>query len=187
MAMRRHNMQTSVAAPQRGAALVVGMLLLLVLTVVGVTGMSTAVLEQKMAANYRDRDLAFQAAEFALREGERYVQNTVLDASNFDAACNGGMCLPADAANGDIPVWRDTTLNVWSNSGRHRTYQINAAEVRSLPIYIIEWMGYVPPVGSAPTYSPGPGDPQMFRITAVGYGGTDAARVMLQSTYQKEP
>jgi Tfp pilus assembly protein PilX len=48
---------------ERGAALVVGLVLLLVLTVLGVSGMNTATLELVMANNTQSQQLAFQAAE----------------------------------------------------------------------------------------------------------------------------
>lgn len=53
---------------QRGVALVVGMLLLLVLTILGTTGMATAVLELRMAANAQYHARAFQAAEFGIQQ-----------------------------------------------------------------------------------------------------------------------
>ena len=48
---------------QRGAALVVGLVLMLILTLLGVSGMNTASLELTMAANAQAQQLAFQAAE----------------------------------------------------------------------------------------------------------------------------
>jgi type IV pilus assembly protein PilX len=48
---------------QSGAALVVGLLLLLVLTVLAISGMSTASLELVMAGNTQYHQNAFQAAE----------------------------------------------------------------------------------------------------------------------------
>ncbi|HEY5665879.1 MAG TPA: pilus assembly PilX N-terminal domain-containing protein [Gammaproteobacteria bacterium] len=48
---------------QRGAALVVGLVLMLILTILGVSGMNTATLELTMAANAQAGQLAFQAAE----------------------------------------------------------------------------------------------------------------------------
>jgi hypothetical protein len=50
-------------ARQRGAALVVGLLLLLVLTVLAISGMTMATLELQMAGNYQFEERAFQAAE----------------------------------------------------------------------------------------------------------------------------
>ena len=48
---------------ERGAALVVGLILLLVLTLLAVTGMNTASTELVMAGNEQYRQNAFQAAE----------------------------------------------------------------------------------------------------------------------------
>jgi len=50
-------------AAQRGATLIVGLVLLLVLTVVGVSGMNTATMEITMAANTQFQEDAFQQAE----------------------------------------------------------------------------------------------------------------------------
>lgn len=59
---------------QRGAALVVGLLLLLVLTLLAISGMNTASLELMMAGNEQYRQNAFQAAEtgieHAIRDGQ---------------------------------------------------------------------------------------------------------------------
>jgi type IV pilus assembly protein PilX len=48
---------------QRGAALVVGMILLLILTVLGVSGMNSSVFGLTMASNAQFFQNAFQAAE----------------------------------------------------------------------------------------------------------------------------
>jgi type IV pilus assembly protein PilX len=48
---------------QQGAALVVGLILLLVLTVLAVSGMNTSTLELTMAGNVQYQQNAFQAAE----------------------------------------------------------------------------------------------------------------------------
>jgi len=48
---------------QRGAALIVGLVMLLVLTILGISGMNMATLELQMAGNTQAQELAFQAAE----------------------------------------------------------------------------------------------------------------------------
>jgi type IV pilus assembly protein PilX len=55
---------------QHGAILVTSMLLLLVLTVLGVTMMKMTGMQERMAGNTRDISIALQGAEAALREGE---------------------------------------------------------------------------------------------------------------------
>ena len=53
-------------ARQTGATLIVGLVLLLVLTVLGVSGMNTATMEITMAGNTQFQQDAFQAAETAI-------------------------------------------------------------------------------------------------------------------------
>ena len=53
---------------QSGAALVVGLLLLLVLTILAISGMTTATLELQMAGNEQYQDRAFQAAEAGIEQ-----------------------------------------------------------------------------------------------------------------------
>ena len=57
---------------QRGAALVMALVILLILTILGVTAMSTSSLEQKMAGNIQDLTRAFQAAESGV---DRVIDN----------------------------------------------------------------------------------------------------------------
>src|SRR5262245_66081716 len=56
------------AASQRGATLIVGLVLLLVLTIVGGSGMHTATMEINMAANTQFQQDAFQMTEDGLDE-----------------------------------------------------------------------------------------------------------------------
>jgi len=60
---------------QNGSALIISLLMLLVLTMLGITSMSTSTLEEKMAANDRNQKLNFQDAESALVESETEIIN----------------------------------------------------------------------------------------------------------------
>jgi type IV pilus assembly protein PilX len=53
---------------QSGVALVVGLLLLLVLTILAISGMTTATLELQMAGNEQYQERAFQAAEAGVEQ-----------------------------------------------------------------------------------------------------------------------
>ena len=55
-----------VRSRQRGAALVVALVLLMILTVLGISGMTTATLQLTMAGNAQFHQQAFQAAETGL-------------------------------------------------------------------------------------------------------------------------
>ena len=182
--------------------MVVALLILLVLTVLGVAGMSTTSLEERMAGNSRDREIAFQAAETALREGEAFIgaanftnlptdPYNPLTGDNFTANCTGGyangLCAPAEAGHDD--VWEDSTLAVWTTAGSHRAATTALTYVKTAPLYIIEYLGpQVKPPETAVTCAANPSPcPQMFRITARATGGTTNALVMLQSVYKKSP
>lgn len=70
--MNRHPIAPS-SQRQNGAALIVGLLFLVVLTMIGVTAARMSSLEERMSGNLRDRSLAMQAAELALRDAERDI------------------------------------------------------------------------------------------------------------------
>jgi type IV pilus assembly protein PilX len=63
MSMQSIGMSPGGRQNERGAALVVGLLLLLVLTILAVSGMTTASLEMLMAGNEQYQERAFQAAD----------------------------------------------------------------------------------------------------------------------------
>src|SRR6266705_766926 len=85
---------------QLGVALVIALVFLLLLTILGITAMSTTSLEEKMAGNVKDRNSALQSAEIALVTGENWVAN-LLDKPNFPNESTG-MYLPSAT---DKPVW----------------------------------------------------------------------------------
>ena len=73
---------------QRGAVLVVALIMLLLLTIIGLASMRGTGLQESMAGNLRDGHLALQAAEAALRKGEAHVEDMFLNntLSSLDAA-----------------------------------------------------------------------------------------------------
>jgi type IV pilus assembly protein PilX len=77
------------AAPQSGAVLVVSLLLLLVMTVLALTASQTTRLQERMAGNARDLDLAFQASEAGLRAAEIRIDDTVAINAGQNNDCAG--------------------------------------------------------------------------------------------------
>jgi Tfp pilus assembly protein PilX len=71
-------------ARQQGAALVVGLLLLLVLTILAISGMTTASLEMLMAGNEQYQERAFQAADSAVERAiTAGIYNTNATVGNY--------------------------------------------------------------------------------------------------------
>lgn len=67
------------AGRQQGAALVVGLILLLVLTILAVSGVLTSTMELRMVRNTQSQERAFQAAEVAVEDA---LANPVLSTSS---------------------------------------------------------------------------------------------------------
>ncbi len=66
--MRTTSRLPPAAADQQGAALVVGLVLLLVLTILAVSGVAMSTLELRMVGNQQQQERAFQAAEVAIED-----------------------------------------------------------------------------------------------------------------------
>lgn len=66
--------------PQHGVALLTALIFLVVLTLLGIGVFSTTTSEEKMARNFRDKEIAYQGAEAALNEAK------ILITASYNAA-----------------------------------------------------------------------------------------------------
>lgn len=163
---------------QEGAVLFISLIMLLAMTLIGVTGMQGTIMEEKMAGNSLDINRSFQATEAALREAESYLQSATLP--TFDGTTTG-LYQPTDA--GTTPLWEQ---NIW-NASSARTYSgtFSGMTLASAPMYIIEELAPVPdPTGSIAADEPLP-DAGIYRVTARGTGGSDKSITILQATYKR--
>lgn len=75
---------------QRGMALLVSLVFLLLLTLIGLSSMQSATLQEKMTSSVMQRNQSFQMAEAALRVGESAVQ-----AESYSLpVCTAAQCAP---------------------------------------------------------------------------------------------
>jgi type IV pilus assembly protein PilX len=173
------NLSTCHARPglrQRGAVLVVSLIILLLLTIVGITAMHTTTMEEKMAGNTRDRDLAFQSAEAALRDGEAYIEG-------LTATSGFGSTTGLYSETDDAPDWTSSTS--WDNS-HSKPYSGTIAGVDSQPRYYIKILAVVARTRTSKVLPPTVGGTvTIFRITARGVGSSPNSEVVLQSRYGK--
>ena len=170
-----HGTQRSMSSSvlQRGTALIVAMVMLLVLTLLGVTAVRNTTLQERMAGNLRDSNLAFQAAERALRDGEKFLRSPTLPP--FTGA--NGLLVMHDQA-GEAAFW---SAYDWAGNGRAAA---GVLEVASAPLYVIEELPPVPVAGGSERFGPLP-DIGFYRVTAQGVGGTSDAVSILQTTYRR--
>ena len=168
---------------QRGAALIISLLFLVMLTLLGVGAMTSTTLEEKMAGNARDYGVALQAGEAALRDAwEDLISGRIVKETGFNAACTDGLCTSPTTTS--TPLW--LSLN-WSAAGPSLAYGSKTAApplptgvggVAEQPRYIIEAFKNKKALESA-------SDPQfIYRVTVRAVGGTTAASTILQSTYK---
>lgn len=178
-AMRKQDI--SLQNGQGGAALIVSLLLLLVMTIIGVTAMQTNILEEKMAGNDRDISLSLQAAEAALRAGEATIEGIVSPAAAFNGETGGHY-----PEGSDVNVFSDAT---WT-ADNSLEYGADIENIGTRPRYIIEFVGEIGTgtsdvnIGGYGETS-GQGTLNSFLITARGTGGSDTTVTLLQSYYAK--
>lgn len=181
-----------VAFAQRGAVLITGLIFLVVLTLLGTAALQGTVLEEKMAGNLRDEMLAFQAAEAALRSGERFLEQVTLPEFNGE---NGLYYFACSLASNSVEEDQDlgTCLSMpdlhtemdWDASGR--AIDVIVDSVTSQPRYVIEQLASVSLMGDGGSaqQSGSSLNARVFRVIARGVGGTEVATALLQSTYQR--
>ena len=117
---------------QRGATLVVVLILLLLMTLLGLASLRSTVLEERMTSNLLDRSLSFQVAEAGLREAEAAMS---LNPAFPAVGCNAGLCArPVPTA---IDRWLDPGFTAW------RTGTVSDPNTAA-PRYIAEDMGEGP-------------------------------------------
>lgn len=189
---------------QQGVVLFVALVFLVMLTVIGISLFGTTTGEEKMARNYRDYNLAFQAAESALRDAEIRITGYWVYGVNpsgtplpleplvFTANCTNGLCNQAatqpvyttysmtaapSVGLGDCPGSCDGKGN---GTGTGSPTIASPALTASQPRYLIEAVPWSPP-GSSLSDAGGGGT--AYRITARGAGRAATTQVLLQEVF----
>lgn len=167
---------------QAGSALVIALLLLIVMTLLGLTSMRSSTLEERMAGNAQDINLSFQAAEAGLRDAEAFIETIV-----SPAAFNGTNGLLGESD--DEPDFFNASTWTGSNS---RVYTGTAlSSVDQQPRYIIKYLGDVTNTSAANLAGNIRGYGQqansltvsIFRVTVKGTGQNPNTTTVLQGQY----
>ncbi|MFT3762135.1 MAG: PilX N-terminal domain-containing pilus assembly protein [Pseudoxanthomonas sp.] len=125
---RRRNMPSRSApsfatvASQRGAALYVALVILILLALMGIVGMQVSVLQEKMSANYRNTNVAFQNAEASARRTECFIEAQVnretpaadCTAVDIDTICTNEWDASEWAQDQALPSTPDPAVNARS-------------------------------------------------------------------------
>jgi type IV pilus assembly protein PilX len=162
-------------ARQEGAVLVVSLLLLLIMTLLALGASQSTKLQERMAGNQRDMELALQSAEAGLRKAEEVLApgHILVICSTAGPACEAYRrnTLPANMTRNTDAWW-----DLWG-----RDY-VEAMGVAKQPEYVIEHLA-----DSSDTLSRGGSYLTVIRdfnrATARSSGLTQTAQAVVQSTY----
>lgn len=166
---------------QRGMTLIIALIILLILSLLGVTGVMNATFEERMARNNREYNVALQAAETALRDAEKELnpQTTnrlIFKAVGFKSDCSNGLCA-SSTLDWSKAVDYATNTKAGLNSMNALTTS-GIGKVAQQPKYLIEVMPDPLSCCNAASMR------YIYRLTALGYGSTDNAQVILQEVYR---
>jgi type IV pilus assembly protein PilX len=172
---------------QRGMVLVTSLVILMILTMLGLSSVQGTSIQELISRNQRDGNLAFNAAETAIVDAEATLAG--LSATGWKAIVDGNFSI-----GGSPRVYNAMLLGSFfentaepASSGFGNNVQVSLSDVSVQPIFFIEYLGMVTTdedrlnidnIGQNPTTNI-----QMFRITAQGRGGTRAAVAIVQSNY----
>ena len=119
---------------QQGVALVVSLIILVSLTMLGLTSIQRTTTDLAMAGNQRETGLMFQAAEVGLSSAETFIGNSTTNA-DFNNAGLGLITVPDDnpAYNGP-----DYFRPNWNTSSQQTATALDAWEQ---PRFMIEYLG----------------------------------------------
>lgn len=194
--MRKQNTLTGIPTSdgQRGSALFIVLMVMIVVAFLVVTAAQSYNTEQRISANESDRKLALSLAEAALREGEFQVLDLEYTADSkvtFSENCENGLCTAVNVRTNDaneetfdnIVVKGKPTVEAVkrpcpAKSGKNSTdlcidnqgveYKKGTGNVSKMPLYIIEYLGVK-------------NGQNVYRVTAKAWGKNANTVVVLQS------
>ena len=178
-----HTLQS--AKRQKGAVLAVSLILLLVMTMLAISGGQAVRMQERMAGNLRDVDLALQGAEAGLRDAERQI----LALTSLPASCTSATA--TGCAMFDTGVLRTTaTFDLrthgqtwWNDSARDYRGATSLGGISRDPQFVIERAAMICDHVEGPCLE---GENiYFFRNTARSPGATSVADVRLESTFSR--
>ena len=179
---------------QRGIALITSLLLLLIITILGISMFRGLGSQEKIAGNLREKDRALHAAESA----QQYAEWWLLQGNN--ASSGSVTCVPGQNANlgqgqicnqtltaaaglaaghtaGDVALpWN---LAVTYTPPNMSTYAAGQSGTSGDPPYFASPGFYIADLGRAADNAG-----EVYQIDAYGYGGASTTVAIVESTYE---
>ena len=169
--------QSAIRTPssQRGAVLIMSLIILAAITLLGVTNIESSSMQMKMVTSQKERNIKFSVAESALRQVETLLETQFMPIKDdlytdctrgnrcFNETCANGFCFQGNyqsdtATELACEVYDDSITarrryweepDIWSTSSTHKTLNSVIVEGQSYtPKYIIEFLCFVDPVAN---------------------------------------
>lgn len=160
---------------ERGAALITALIILLVMTLLGITAVTTSSLQERMAGNMRDQYMAQQAGDSIIRDGENWIFKLLTRPT------------PACSPSPTERVWDYSCLDVaaqndawWAANGY--TSNVSNAYVNQNPRYVNEHLQRVSEGSLADNKKV---FRHYYRTNGWSVGASDYARGLFRSVYSR--
>ena len=181
----------------QGFSLIAILLMMVALAMLALGAMNSSIIQERMVGNARDRHVALQAAESAIRDAELDIEANPDAASGFSEGCANGLCIaPSDTTNNpqSAPKWQSANWGgmrgYGSRTGASALLGPDNVALATQPRYFIENLPVLPPVPGESAAIGGGSNPapraRAYRITVRASGIRSSTVVMLQSVYVKQ-
>jgi type IV pilus assembly protein PilX len=181
----------------RGFSLIAILLMMVALAMLALGSMNSSIIQERMVGNTRDRQVALQAAEAAIRDAEIDIELNVNAAVGFAVGCANGLCIsPSDTTDNPLsaPMWQGIDWNITrtygSRTGAPALLGPDNVALAAQPRYFVENLPVLPPMPGESAAIGGGSTPapraRAYRITVRASGIRASTVVMLQSVYVKQ-
>ena len=163
---------------QKGVSILVALVMLLVLTLIGVSSMNSSIVEMKMSTSMQQQGLALNRAEELLRVGETSIDAILADPAAFNFAADGdAYYITADAIDVYQIDWPTHGLvSIKPDAGVDDTYVVEYLGAKAIPGESVKIAPDGRIIGGAV---------HTFRMTTRSVAGKGAVR-LVQSMYVSE-
>ena len=129
---------------QRGVVLEVAIIILLLIAIVGLAVSRSSFMQDKMSSNFYDRQIAFQAAQAALRQGELAVESSGGGVATFRncAPDSGNNCLPDPFTDSTLQPAQINTMAGNAFAGGYTGTPAAALLDGQQLQYVVEYLGF---------------------------------------------
>jgi type IV pilus assembly protein PilX len=182
--------QRFVSTSQGGFVLIGALLLLIVVTIMGVSMFRSFGIQEKIAGNTREKARALHAAESAEQYAEYWLTNG--NASSGGTCASPVLSATATVQKGQVCIntlpsqVTDVTAVPWKIGGAEvgvdytpPSFNVTAATASNNDTYYKAPRFYISFLGPSAT-----GQGNVYQIDAVGYGGSPDAVAVVESTFQ---